>query len=89
MKTSFISYKTTDVPRGAESALHMSEGYVIGETDFECWDRLWKASPSDPEVDGEEWVNFSKKRTPLWQRKRPGPSPYWIFSSIYDLPGMV
>ena len=60
MKTSFIPYKTTDVPRGAEPALHMTEGYVFGETDFECWDKLWKASNSDPEVDGEEWVNFSE-----------------------------
>src|SRR5271166_3409164 len=60
MKTSFIPYKTTDVPRGVEPALHMREGYVFGKTDFECWDKLWKASPSDPEVDGEEWVNFSE-----------------------------
>src|SRR5215831_8537000 len=35
-----------------------ADGYAIGETDFECWGRLWKASPSDPEVDGEEWVTF-------------------------------
>jgi hypothetical protein len=35
--------------------------YAIGETDFECWDRLWKASPSDPEVEGEEWVTFSER----------------------------
>jgi hypothetical protein len=21
------------------------EAYRIGETDFECWDKLWKASP--------------------------------------------
>ena len=34
---------------------------MIGGTDFECWDRLWKASPSDPEVDCEEWVNFSER----------------------------
>jgi hypothetical protein len=47
--------------RSAEPGLHMTEGYVIGETDFECWDRLWKASPSDPEVDGEEWVTFSER----------------------------
>jgi len=39
----------------------MKEGYLIGETDFENWDRLWEASPSDPEVDGEEWVNFSQR----------------------------
>jgi hypothetical protein len=32
----------------------------IGETDFECWDKLWKASPSDPDVDSEEWVAFSE-----------------------------
>lgn len=36
----------------------VSEGYTIGVTDFECWGRLWKACPSDPEVDGEEWVTF-------------------------------
>jgi hypothetical protein len=47
--------------RSAEPGLHMTEGYVIGETDFECWGRLWKASPSDPEVDGEEWVTFSER----------------------------
>jgi hypothetical protein len=35
------------------------DGWIcVGETDFECWGRLWKASPSDPEVDGEEWVIF-------------------------------
>ena len=32
----------------------MTDGYAIGETDFECWGRLWKACPSDPEVDSEE-----------------------------------
>jgi hypothetical protein len=36
------------------------EAYRIGETDFECWDKLWKASPSDPDVDSEEWVTFSE-----------------------------
>lgn len=35
--------------------------YAIGETEFECWDRLWKASSSDPEVDGEEWVTFMER----------------------------
>jgi hypothetical protein len=35
--------------------------YAIGETEFEYWDRLWKANPSDPEVDGEEWVNFVER----------------------------
>ena len=35
-----------------------TDGYAIGETDFECWGRLWKASPGDPEVDAEEWVTF-------------------------------
>jgi hypothetical protein len=34
------------------------KGYSIGETDFECWGRLWKARASDPEVDPEEWVTF-------------------------------
>ena len=38
----------------------MTNGYRIGETDFECWDKLWKASPSDPDVDSEEWVTFSE-----------------------------
>jgi hypothetical protein len=38
----------------------MTEGYRIGETDFECWDKLWKASPCDPDVDSEEWVAFSE-----------------------------
>ena len=28
------------------------------------------------------WNTKGEKRTPLWRRKRPGPSPYWIFSSI-------
>jgi hypothetical protein len=48
----------------------MNEGYTIGEpdfdfaigkTDFECWGRLWRASASDPEVPGEEWVTFVKR----------------------------
>jgi hypothetical protein len=38
----------------------MTEEYVLGETDFECWNRLWKASASDPDVDPEEWVSFSE-----------------------------
>jgi hypothetical protein len=37
---------------------NVTEGYWIGESDFECWGRLWKARVSDPEVDGEEWVTF-------------------------------
>jgi hypothetical protein len=32
--------------------------FTIGETDFECWGRLWKAYPGDPEIEGEEWVTF-------------------------------
>lgn len=36
----------------------MTERCAIGETDFGCWGRLWKACLSDPEVDGEEWVTF-------------------------------
>jgi hypothetical protein len=36
-------------------------GCLIGETDFECWGRLWKAGASDPEVDGEEWVTFLER----------------------------
>ena len=32
--------------------------YSVGQTDVECWGRLWMASASDPEVDGEEWVTF-------------------------------
>jgi hypothetical protein len=39
----------------------MTKAYRIGETDFECWDKLWKASPSDPDVDSEEWVTFSER----------------------------
>jgi hypothetical protein len=37
---------------------NLTEGYSIGESDFECWGRLWKAHASDPETDGEEWVTF-------------------------------
>jgi hypothetical protein len=37
---------------------NLTEGYSIGESDFECRGRLWKAHASDPEVDGEEWVTF-------------------------------
>ena len=37
---------------------NLTEGYSIGETDFQCWGRLWKACASDPEVEGEEWVAF-------------------------------
>jgi hypothetical protein len=36
-----------------------AEDYMLGETDFECWDRLWKASPGDPDADAEEWLIFS------------------------------
>ena len=36
----------------------LTDGYAIGETDFECWNTLWKARPSDSEVDPEEWVIF-------------------------------
>jgi len=36
----------------------MTKRYSIGQTDFECWASLWKACPSDPEVDAEEWVTF-------------------------------
>jgi hypothetical protein len=56
-----VSNKTRDAPRGAEPTLNRTEVYVIGETDFESWDRLWKASPGDPEVDSEEWLNFSER----------------------------
>ena len=41
-------------------SLFMTIAYRTGETDFECWDKLWKASPSDPDVDSEEWVTFSE-----------------------------
>jgi len=37
---------------------NMTKRYSIGQTDFECWASLWKACPSDPEVDAEEWVTF-------------------------------
>ena len=40
--------------------LCVAEDYMLGETDFECWGRLWKASPSDPDVDAEEWLIFSE-----------------------------
>ena len=39
----------------------MSGGYAIGETEFECWGRLGKTSPSDPDVDAEEWVTFLER----------------------------
>jgi hypothetical protein len=39
----------------------ITEGYAIGETDFERWGRLWKACASDPELDGEEWVIFLER----------------------------
>ena len=39
----------------------ITEGYAIGETDFERWGRLWKACASDPELDGEEWVIFLQR----------------------------
>jgi hypothetical protein len=39
-------------------ASNLIEGYSIGETDFECCGRLWKARASDPEIDPEEWVTF-------------------------------
>ena len=39
----------------------ITEGYAIGETDFERWGRLWKARASDPELDGEECVIFLER----------------------------
>ena len=42
-------------------ARKMAEGYAIGETEFECWSSLWKARPSDPALDGEEWVIFLER----------------------------
>jgi hypothetical protein len=47
-------------PEAVSRPLNMTEGYTIGETDFECWNRLWNASPSDPDLDAEEWVAFSE-----------------------------
>jgi len=40
---------------------NMTQGYAIGETEFECWSSLWKARPSDPELDAEEWVIFLER----------------------------
>jgi hypothetical protein len=37
----------------------MDREYAVGETDSECWVKLWKASAGDPEVDYEEWKDFS------------------------------
>ena len=33
---------------------------MLDKTAFECWDRLWKASASDPDVDAEEWLTVSE-----------------------------
>ena len=33
------------------SELLVTEECMLGETDFECWCKLWKASASDPDVD--------------------------------------
>ncbi|HYY31824.1 MAG TPA: hypothetical protein VE860_28015 [Chthoniobacterales bacterium] len=46
----------------------MSGGYAIGETDFECWGGLWKTSPGDIEVDGEEWANFLERIEEYFRR---------------------
>ena len=57
-----VSSKTTVEPRGAEPTFNRTAGYVMGETGFESWDRLWKAFPSDPEVDGEEWLDILRRQ---------------------------
>lgn len=36
----------------------MTGDYTIGKTEFERWNKLWKARLSDPDVDSEEWVTF-------------------------------
>jgi hypothetical protein len=36
----------------------MTGEYTIGKTELERWNKLWKARPSDPDVDSEEWVTF-------------------------------
>jgi hypothetical protein len=63
-----MDYRSTSIPHSAASRrtgspeihdnLFMQCEYTIGETEFECWDRLWKACASDPDVDGEEWVSY-------------------------------
>ena len=53
----------------------MTEGYTIGETDFEYWGRLWKACASDPEVDGEQWVTFVKRIQEHLKLNLDRPSP--------------
>jgi hypothetical protein len=50
--------ESAQTPRRGVAGPNVTEEYSIGETDFECWDRLWNADASDPEIDGEEWVTF-------------------------------
>jgi hypothetical protein len=38
--------------------LNVTGEYTIGVIEFECWNKLWKARPSDPDVDSEEWMTF-------------------------------
>ncbi len=51
--------KTAQGQLTTTSELLMTEECMLGETDFECWCKLWKASASDPDVDSEEWLDFS------------------------------
>ena len=63
-----MDYRSTSIRHSAASRgtrspeihanLFIQCGYTIGETEFECWDRLWKAHASDPDVEGEEWVSY-------------------------------
>lgn len=51
--------KTAQGQLTTTSELLLTEERTLGETDFECWCKLWKASASDPDVDSEEWLDFS------------------------------
>ena len=63
------------------SSLCVVEEYMLGEIDFECWGRLWKASPSDPDVDAEEWFTFSEgieKHCRTNYKNFPAGIPYFV-----------
>ena len=38
--------------------LNLTGEFTIGVIELEFWNKLWKARPSDPDVDSEEWVTF-------------------------------
>jgi len=61
----------------------MNKEYAVGETDFECWDNLWKACADDPEVDGEEWIQFSDRiQEHFFQQHENFPDEFYFWNDF-------